>query len=74
MGTGERGCLSIRGCLGNGLWGAAFPSLTGPSIYSGFSLRSLLLFLPLKETLKNASLFVKKNKNDILSGLQCLKS
>lgn len=52
----------------------AFPSLTGLSIYSGFSPRSLPLFTPLKETLKNLSLFINKNKNDILSGLQCLKS
>lgn len=52
----------------------ALPSLAGPSIYGRFSPRSLLLFVPLKETLKNLPLFVKKNKNDILSDLQCLKS
>lgn len=38
--------------LETGWWGASSPSLTGPSICSGFSPPSLLLFVPLKQTLK----------------------
>lgn len=60
-----------RRCLSS-LWVAletaggepAFPSLMGPSICGWFSPRSLLLFMPLKETLKKLTLFVK-NKSDI---------
>jgi hypothetical protein len=48
-------------------WGAGFPFIS----CRPFTAPSLLLFLPLKETLTNLSLFVKKNKDDILSGLQC---
>lgn len=39
-------------CLGNAGGEPAFPSLRGPSIYSGFSPGFLPLFMPLKETLK----------------------
>ena len=39
-------------CLGNAGGEPAFPSLRGPSIYSGFSPGLLPLFMPLKETLK----------------------
>ena len=50
----QRGVLlGYQRCLGNAGGEPAFPSLRGPSIYSGFSPGFLPLFMPLKEILSH---------------------